>query len=174
MSDERPKKSWRELDRARESGGSRSRRDPDARQRERTEASSAYKQYKTQLDKLFTPGLQAQVPESLRAKLGPATDEGRDRADKTRALHEVSDEAALAAYLGAGYALPEDGRLLVKLLDVQKAELLLPVLHALMAVVSGGQKPSRMLLIQKLDAIALRAPGTELATLAADIRAELG
>jgi hypothetical protein len=31
-----------------------------------------------------------------------------------------------------------------------------------------------MLLIQKLDAIALRAPGTELATLAADVRAELG
>ena len=69
MSDDRPKKSWRELDQMRDKGGSRARRDPTERSRERASKTQAYSAYKSQLDKLFTPG-GAQLPEHMRAKLG--------------------------------------------------------------------------------------------------------
>lgn len=51
--DERPKKSWREIDRARESG---QRREGTRERDERNDRSASYRAYKSQLDRLFDGG----------------------------------------------------------------------------------------------------------------------
>ncbi len=173
MGDDRPKKSWRELDSARDKGGSRPRRDPDARAREKTESSAAYKQYKSNLDKLFTPG-GTSLPEAFKEKLGPPSEDAQKKQKLTADLQDKADLASLAAYLDAGLALPQDGRLLVRLLDANDAARLVPVLETLLAVVEGGQKPSRMLMIQKLDALILRLGSGRTVELAQQVRSELG
>ena len=174
MGDDRPKKSWRELDSSRDKGGSRPRRDPDARSREKTESSAAYKQYKSNLDKLFTPGSGTSLPEAFKEKLGPPSEDAQKKQKLTAELNDKADLAALAAYLDAGLVLPEDGRLMLRLLDVSDNARLLPVLEVLLRVVEGGQKPSRMLLIQKLDALILRQGSGAVVELARQVRAELG
>ncbi|MFO0723635.1 MAG: hypothetical protein U1E65_07645 [Myxococcota bacterium] len=173
MSDDRRKKSWRELDSARDKGGAKTRFDPDERRKEAIEKTQAYSAYKSQLNKLFTPGSGAQLPPELKEKLGPPSAEVQKKQALTEALQTGADAASLKAYLDAGLPLPEDSRLLIRLLDLSDADLLVPVLKSLMAIVSGGQKPSRMLLLQKLDAIALRLGRGEAADLARDLRAEL-
>lgn len=173
MADDRPKKSWRELDSARDKGGSRPRRDPDARSREKTESSAAYKQYKSNLDKLFTPG-GTSLPDALKEKLGPPSEDAQRKQKLTAELQDKADLAALSAYLDAGLTLPAEARLLVRLLDVNDVVRLVPVLEALLAVVEAGQKPSRMLVIQKLDALVLRLGSGPTVDLARQIRAELG
>ena len=53
--DEKPKrtKSWREIDKMRDRGGSSQR---DSRERERFESSTGYTKYKTNLERLFSGG----------------------------------------------------------------------------------------------------------------------
>lgn len=157
MSDDRPKKSWRELDKARDrSGGGAPRRDPADRDREKLEKSAAYSKYKSHLDKLFTPG-GAQLPEEMRAKLGPASPEAESKRKALEALKATPNAETLKALLAIGGELPDDARLLLGLLDLKDESLLPPVLDALLAVVEGGKKPSRMLMLQKLDALKNRA-----------------
>jgi hypothetical protein len=155
--DDRPKKSWRELDRARESGGGGGsrRRDPLTWDREKASKTAAYAKYKSQLDKLFTPGAKVELPESMKAKMGPAPELAREKNALTKALYERADESALAAYLDAGLALPDDVRLLLRLLSVRDEARLLAVLDRLHGIVEGGQRPSRTLMVQKLDALIL-------------------
>lgn len=172
MSDDRPKKSWRDIDRSREKGRDGSERGPSARERERVEKSAAYSKYKSQLDKLFTPG-GAALPESLRDKLGPASPEAAHRRKLLDALRASPSDETLRAFVAEGAPLPEDARLLMGLLDLKDESLLIPVLKALLALVEGGQKPSRMLLVQKLDALKHRASDAEVIELASTLRAAL-
>lgn len=171
--DDRPKKSWREIDKGKDRSSHRTeRRDPSEASRAKVEKSAAYSKYKSQLDKLFTPG-GAQLPEAMRAKLGPVSDESKKKQELTNALKDAPTEASLRAFVDAGLSLPEDPRLLLALLDVKAPELLAPVLEALLAVVEGGKKPSRMLLLQKLDAIILRGTPARPVELAKQVRAAL-
>ncbi|MEZ0314021.1 MAG: hypothetical protein ACAI38_19790 [Myxococcota bacterium] len=72
---DRPKKSWREIDRARESG----RRD-DSRERGGNvlgnERSAAYRAYKSQLDRLFDGGAKAGAPKVDEAAIAAQLDSG--------------------------------------------------------------------------------------------------
>lgn len=172
--DDRPRrtKSWRELDAAKDRGGRREQPSHSDRQRERAEKSTAYKAYKSNLDKLFTPG-GAELPESLRAKLGPVDAAGKERQDALRALKESPSAESLEKVLALGLELPDDPRLLMQLLDLQDESLLRPVLQALLAIVESGKKPNRMLLLQKVDALMLRLGGGEAVELAQQLRAAL-
>jgi len=152
MSDDRPKKSWRELDQMRDKGGSGRRRDPSERDRERASKSQAYSAYKSHLDKLFTPG-GAQLPEHMREKLGPQSDEAKARAQMLTALKDKPSADTLRPLVEAGEPLPDDPRLLMSLLDVRDEPLLRAVLQQLLDIVEGGKKPNRMLLIQRLEAV---------------------
>jgi hypothetical protein len=168
--DDRPKKSWREIDKGRDrSGGSTPRRDPDERGKQKLEKSAAYSKYKSQLDKLFTPG-GAQLPESMRQKLGPASAESENKRKLLEALRAKPSDETLEACLRAGVELPDDPRLLISLIDVKDTSLLAPVLKALLAHVETGKKPSRMLLIQKLDALKNRVDDSDVVELASQIR----
>lgn len=171
--DERPKKSWREIDKGRDrSGGAPKRKDPEDRDRARVEKSAAYSKYKSQLDKLFTPG-GAALPESMREKLGPTSPEAKAKRDALEALKATPNEETLSAALERGVELPEDPRLLMSLLDLKNEALLVPVLRGLLALVEGGKKPNRMLLMQKLDALKNRASEDDVLELAGTIRAAL-
>lgn len=174
MSDDRPKKSWRELDRQRDksgSGGGR-RKDPDAWNRERIAKTAAYSKYKSNLDNLFKPG-GAELPESMRAQLGPASESSKERRELTDALAKDPSEATLTAYLAKDYPLPDDARLLMRLLDVRNEALVRKVLEALLEIVETGKKPNRMLLIQRLEALKNWADEAETVELANMIRSAL-
>jgi hypothetical protein len=174
MSDgDRPKKSWREIDASRDrSSGRAPRRDPEERSRQKVEKTAAYSKYKSQLDKLFTPG-GAALPEAMRAKLGPTTPEAEAKKSALEALKANPAEEALRACVDQGVSLPEDPRLLMSLLDVKDEALLRPVLEALIALVEGGKKPNRMLLIQKLDSFANRVTDDELLALAKELKSAI-
>lgn len=175
MSDDRPKKSWRELDRQRDKSGGSSggrKRDPEAWNREKISKTAAYSKYKSNLDKLFQPG-GADLPESMKAKLGPQTEESKEKRELTDALKNDPSEKTLRAYLDKDLPLPEDARLLMGLLDVRDEALVRPVLDALLEIVEGGKKPNRMLLIQRLEALKNWAEDDETLELAQMVRAAL-
>lgn len=172
MSDDRPKKSWREIDAARDKQRGAKRRDPDERLRERASRSAAYSKYKSQLDKLFKPG-GADLPESLKAKLGPTSETSQKSREAAQALRNEPSEKTLTAYLDTGAPLPDDPRLLMSLLDVRNETLVRPVLESLLDLVEGGKKPNRMLLIQRIEALKNWAEEEETLDLASTLRAAL-
>jgi hypothetical protein len=152
--DDRPKKSWRDIDKQRDrSGGGSPRRDKEESAREKASRSAAYSKYKSQLDGLFKPG-GTELPESMKEKLGPVSEESKKSREVAEALRKDPSKATLTAYLESGQPLPDDPRLLVSLLDVRDESLVRPVLSALLALVEGGKKPNRMLLVQRLQAAA--------------------
>lgn len=172
--DDRPRrtKSWRELDAAKDRGGRQERTSEPDRRREKAEKSTAYKAYKANLDKLFTPG-GAELPASLKAKLGPVDEEGKEKQAALRALREAPSAATLSRVLELGLELPDDPRLLMQLIDLEDEPMLIAVLTALLAIVEGGKKPNRMLLLQKVNALELRLGSGEAVELARQIRAAL-
>jgi hypothetical protein len=171
--DDRPKKSWREIDASRDrSGGAQKKRDPDEKGRAKVEKSAAYSKYKSQLDKLFTPG-GASLPESMREKLGPTSPEAKAIKEASEALRASPGEDTLARCLELGASLGDDPRVLLGLLEVKNEALLPSVLEALSAIVASGKKPNRMLLIQKLDALKNRASDERVLELADALRREL-
>jgi hypothetical protein len=167
-SDDRPKKTWREVDAAR--GKSPHRRDPEERSREKASQTAAYSAYKSQLDKLFKPGGTA-LPEAMRAQLGPPSAESAERRKRAEALRTAPGADTLRACVDAGDPLPDDPRLLTGLLDVRDEALLRAVLSALLAQVEAGKKPNRMLLLQRLTAALSFAEEQETRELAATLKA---
>ena len=93
---ERPKKSWREIDRARESGrGDRSRERDDGPLG--NERSAAYRAYKSRLDRLFDGGASAAAP--------------REDEDAIARQLDATDGAVVAAGLDALERLLGEGKL---------------------------------------------------------------
>lgn len=174
MSDDR-RKSWRELDKARDQrGGSTRRRDPDARGRERAERSGAYGAYKAQLDKMFGPGGTG-LPEHLKAQLGPESEESKARGEARRAFESEPSDATLRTLLDAGLEVPEDARFLMGTLSAFEDEAnLRVVLDKLLAIVESGKKPNRMLLLQRLAAVEHDLEDEETLDLVRDLRDALG
>lgn len=172
MSDDRPKKSWREIDQMRDGSGHRKKRDPGERAKEKAQRSAAYSKYKSQLDQLFKPG-GADLPDAMKEKLGPVSEESKKSREAAEALKKSPSEETLSAYLETGQPLPDDPRLLMSCLDIKNEDLICLVLEALLAIVEGGQKPNRMLLIQRLEALKNWAEEPETLQLAKTVRAAL-
>lgn len=121
---ERPKKSWREIDKMRDRGGGARR---DARDRERFEQSTGYTKYKTNLDRLFSGG-HAQLPEHLREKVDAGVVERQDEQKKLYAIEDGKAFYAAATEFLKKHGVPDDPRLLDRLLthpdeDVQEKAL---------------------------------------------------
>lgn len=174
MSDDRPKRSWKEIDATRDrSSGQSPRRDPNAFDRERSSKTAAYGKYKSQLDKLFTPG-GAELPEAMKAKLGPASESSKQKAALQDALQKDPGATTLKAYLDAEFELPDDARLLMRMLDIDDTALLVPLLEKLIDIVEGGKRPNRMLLIQRIDALVMRHGDGPAVELAQTLRSALG
>ncbi len=159
---DRPRRSWKELDRMRDQrGGGGRRRDSGAeRAQERLSKTAAYGRYKSNLDQLFRSG-GMDLPESLRSKLGPATEEDEARRRLLAALTKDPSPSTLAPVIAAGYPLPDDARLLMRLLDGPDEPAARVVLEALRELLDQGKKVSRALLIQRLQAVRNRAEEQE-------------
>ncbi len=170
MGDDRPKRSWREIDQSREKA--RPRRDERERSRERVSNSSSYNRYKAQLNDLFKPG-GSDLPDHIRAQLGPVSDESKERRALLDALRSEPSEPTLRAYLESDQPLPDDARLLMSLLAIRDEELIRPVLQKLLDVVESGKRPNRMLLIQRLEALQNFAEQSETIDLVRMLRAAL-
>ena len=117
--DGKPKrtKSWREIDKMRDRGGSSPR---DSRERERFESSTGYTKYKTNLERLFSQGVATSaLPDHLREKLGGGAEEDTERDEARKKLYAIEDpkafHAAATEFLQK-YPLPDDPRVLDRLL----------------------------------------------------------
>ena len=148
MSDdrERPRRSWREIDRMRDGathpreGG---RKGPSE---ERLRRSGAYRRYKSQLDKLFDGG---GVPEALRSKLEEAG-VGESAKRRKRAAQAIVDaredwRTALDAYRSA-FGFPAEEEALARLLDTDDEQVVLEAIAQLERLhESGGLRRARSL-----------------------------
>jgi hypothetical protein len=151
--DEKPKrtKSWREIDKARD-GGSSSRR-ADTRERENFEKSTGYTKYKTNLERLFSGG--APLPEHLRDK-GAEVDQVAD--DERKKLVAIEDtkafHAAAKEFLGK-HALPDDPRLLDRLLGHPDEAIMEQALTRLEELHKAGTLKAPPALQQRLASVAI-------------------
>lgn len=170
MGDDRPKRSWREIDQAKEKA--RPRRDERERSRDSASTSASYSRYKSQLDQLFKPG-GAQLPQHIRSQMGSESEASKERRALLDALRAEPNEKNLAAYLALEQPLPEEPRFLMSLLGVRDETLLQPVLQRLLDVVESGTRPNRMLLIQRLEAVKAFAEQSETLDLVGMVRAAL-
>ncbi|HEX4381704.1 MAG TPA: hypothetical protein VH083_02100 [Myxococcales bacterium] len=152
--DEKPKrtKSWREIDKARD-GGSSSRR-ADTRERENFEKSTGYTKYKTNLERLFSGG--APLPEHLREKVGGEADPVAD--DERKKLVAIEDtklfHVAAKEFLSK-YALPDDPRLLDRLLGHPDDTIMEQALTRLEELQKAGALKAPPALSQRLASVAI-------------------
>ncbi len=143
--DDKPKRSWREIDQMRdksahrrEGGGG-----PSGAAQARLERSQAYRSYKTQLDKLFDGG---GVPDALKAKLEEKGigAESKRKKELAQAIAAASGPAAIRAALGeheAAFGMPDDEAALARLLELDDEAVVLRALGAIDALhAQGGLK----------------------------------
>ena len=136
--DDRPKKTFSELDKMRKEGRQGGERDRGPGKLERTQA---YKSYKTQLNKLFDGT--GELPEALKSKLedagvAEAAKAKQEAAQKVlTALSPRKLRKAFKAYR-AEYGFPEDEGLLNKLLESDDEDVLLEVMEAMDRLLSDG------------------------------------
>lgn len=131
--DDRPKKSWRERDNARNHSAHR-RDDKPSEQAQRQQSSQAYRAYKTQLNRLFDGGV---VPDALKSKLDDA-EVGVGANARKEAMASVKAAATPRALVKAvaefrtTYGFPDDEEVLARLLELDdEAALVLEAVQTL-------------------------------------------
>ncbi len=161
--EDRPKKSWREIDAQRDKSGHRSEEPKGRGKPGRIERSQAYRSYKTQLDKLFSGGA---LPEALKEKLGDGGIAVEAKARKAAAeliLAATSPkaiEAALAAYEGQ-HGFPEDEAVLARLLDLSKEAVLQRAIATIGRLRDEGRLKRAQSLKARLNTVAMTADDPE-------------
>ncbi|MEO1483025.1 MAG: hypothetical protein AAFU77_13045 [Myxococcota bacterium] len=138
--DERPKKSWRDLDRKRDHSSHRKEERGGGSPSDMRENSREYRAYKSQLDKMFDGG---GLPEALREKLGD-TATGAKAKQRKELLKNLTDAIksrdvikALRAYR-ADFGFPEDEAALAKLVDLDDDEIVLETLQTFERLLDEG------------------------------------
>jgi len=115
--EERPKRSWREVDKMRDKGFSRAKA-RDERSQEKLSRSPVYEQYKAKVSRMFSGG---ELPDMLREKLDPSGEiKARDALLKKIKQVATEDRKAWAEAVGdfvQKFEMPEDAYLLVDWLD---------------------------------------------------------
>jgi len=169
--DEKPKRtrSWREIDRGRDRGGSTKRSDREA---ERFQSSTKYTQYKTNLERLFSQGVATSaLPDHLREKLGAEDDPEKDEARKK--LYAIEDpkafHAAATEFL-AKHPLPDDPRLLDRLLGHPDDEIVDRALTRLEELHRAGTLKVPPALSQRLASVEIESGLPALRKRAAELR----
>lgn len=150
---DRPKKSWREIDKARD--GKRSGAPPPG-ERARLERSATYSRYKSAADQFFSGEL---MPESLKEKLDP-TGESSARMEALRKLKtadETDDFNRRAAEYVDKYEMPEDPYLLDRMLAHPETSVVLQSLEKLIELADSGELVPPKSLSQRLRSLELTA-----------------
>ncbi len=171
--DDRPKrtKSWRDIDKMRDRGGSPRR---ESRERERFEQSTGYTKYKTNLERLFS-GHGVQLPEHLREKADPGG-EIEKRAEALKKLYAIEDPKAFYAaatdYLKAN-PLPDDPRVLDRLLGHPDEAILDKALTRLEELHKAGTLKVPPALTQRLASVEIESGDPKIRRRAAELRKAL-
>lgn len=174
--DDRPRKSWREIDRARGKSAHTSSDKPDFA-RERLERSQAYREYKSNLDKFFEGGATA-APDGLKALLDP-TGEKSARAKAIEAIQKASAEdrkkwSELVKAFVEEHELPPDPYLLTEFLGHPRERVADKALARIEGLVEEGQlKKVPPSLDQQLRSLELTADDEELRERAKVLREKL-
>ena len=175
--DEKPRKSWREIDRMRGRSRHVSSSDRSDRAQERLERSQAYRAYKANLDKFFEGGVGA-APEGLKALLDP-TGEKSARAKAIEEIQKASAEdrrrwSELVKAFVEEHELPPDPYLLTEFLGHPRERVVDKALAKIEALHEEGKltkiPPS---LDQQLRSLELTADDEELRTRACALREKL-
>ena len=125
--DDRPKKSWREIDQGKDKSSHRKGGESGSKPR-RSDNSQAYRSYKTQLNKLFDGGVA--LPDALKEKLGgfeaPETIKG-ERVARQAILDCLTPRKIRKAYRAyrEEYDFPWDKEVIEKLLDLDDEDVIL-------------------------------------------------
>jgi hypothetical protein len=172
--DEKPKrtKSWREIDKGRDRGGSAQTRKGD-REAERFQNSTKYTQYKTNLDRLFSGGVV--LPGHLAEKIDPGGEQAaKDEARKK--LFAIEDtkafNAAASEFLKTN-ELPDDARLLDRLLSHPDENIVDRSLARLEAMHAAGTLRAPPALGQRLASVEIDTGDKAMRDRAAALRKKL-
>jgi hypothetical protein len=166
--DEKPKRtrSWREIDKGRDRGGSSRRSD---RESDRFQQSTGYTKYKANLERLFSGGVD--LPEHLRAK--DAAGEKEEVAEARKRLYAIEDtkafHAAASEYAKAN-ELPPDARLLDRLLGHPDEEIVDKALSRLEEMQRSGTLKAPPALSQRLATVEIDSGDPRLRKRAAELR----
>ena len=156
MSDDerqRPRRSWREIDRGRDLGG---RRPGPAPTNQGTLKGGAAKRYRSQLDRIFAGG---GLPDEIKRQ-APSL-EGLQASEaqlQVEAVLKASDPVELARAVDALLAvqpMPSDPELLVKILAHPKGTHARQALEQLLEVLESGRPPNARLLKTRLSTLKL-------------------
>jgi hypothetical protein len=136
--EDRPKRSWREVDKMRDKAFSRQRAQED-RAQERMQRSPVYEQYKAKVSKIFEGG---EIPDLLREKLDPSGAlKARDILLKKIRAAATEDRKAWADSVSEfveKHELPDDAYLLVDWLDHPKDKVVEMALARLESMAEAG------------------------------------
>lgn len=174
--DDRPRKSWREIDqmrgRSRHTSGDR----PDP-SREKLERSQAYREYKSNLDKFFDGGVGA-APEGLKALLDPTG----QKSARTKAIEEIQQASAedrrkwadLVRAFVEEHELPPDAYLLTEFLGHPRERVAAKVLARLTEMIDEDQiKKLPPSLDQQLRSLELTSDDDDLKESARSLREKI-
>lgn len=136
---DKPKRSWREIDQMREKGGQR--RDERPGSNPRVERSQAYRSYKTQLNKLFDGGV---LPDVLKSKLEDkgVGNEAKHKKELAAAIVAASNTAAMQNALTeykAAFGSPDEEDVLAILLGADNQVLVLEAMTGIEALLADGK-----------------------------------
>lgn len=158
--DDRPKKSWREIDKARDGKRSSSSDSPPG-ERAKLERSTGYSRYKSAADQFFSGNL---LPDALREKVDP-TGEGKARQDLLRKVKDAEDFRAFAQvskeYVDK-YGLPEDPYLLDRLLSHPNEGIVLKTLERFGELLRAGEMKPPKSLSERLKSLELGSDSGEI------------
>lgn len=165
----RPKKSWREIDKMRDRSGGSSRRD--SRERERFESSTGYTKYKTNLERLFSGG--APLPEHLRGAQDAGEAERDDERKKLFAIEDTKAFYAAASEFLKKSELPDDPRLLDRLLGHPDESIVEKALGRLEELQRAGTLKAPPALKNRLSSVEIETGDPAVRRRAAELRKAL-
>jgi hypothetical protein len=165
----RPKKSWREIDKMRDHSGGSTRRD--SRERERFESSTGYTKYKTNLDRLFSGG--APLPEHLRSAQDAGEAERDEERKKLYAIEDTKAFYAAATEFLKSNELPDDARLLDRLLGHPDDSIMERALGRLEELQRAGTLKAPPALKNRLSSVEIDSGDPKIRKRAAELRKAL-
>ncbi|HEY3448151.1 MAG TPA: hypothetical protein VGK67_17470 [Myxococcales bacterium] len=138
LDDDRPKRSWRDIDKMRDKGGGRQKAQEE-RAQQRMERSPMYEQYKAKVAKMLGG---EEMPDAVREKLDP-TGELKVRDELLKKIKKVGTEdrkqwAELVTEFVGKFEMPEDAYLLVDWLDHPKDRVVEKSLNQLETLATSG------------------------------------
>lgn len=142
MSEDRPRKSWRDIDKAKDGSNHRQGERPKGG---RKGEERSQKSYRATLDRMFESGKVAEMVQEADEKSGDA--DTTNRFALMREITQAEDPAtigkAVDAYLKE-FELPEDADVLAKVLEHKNPDLQLDAMELLVQLAERGEEPKRV------------------------------